>query len=402
MSHQSLETSQQPALVSASAKRSPLWLLGLITLTGTLAMHIFVPALPTAAHDLSASASSVQLTLSFYIAGLAIGQLVYGPVSDHFGRRPVLIFGMTVYAISSVVAFMAPTIEMLITARLFQALGGCSGLVLGRAIIRDSVAGNDAAKRLSMLNLIIMGGPGLAPLVGSAMTEGYGWRSIFELLSIFGVLNVILVFFLLRETVRGAGHTASVIHNYIKLIKSRRFLSYAFGGGCATTSLYAFIGAAPFIFVNQLHRSAHEVGFYLALNILGVWFGNLTAVRTIGRIPVVRLMVLGNALSCIGAAIFFVSVISGNLSMALTIVPMLILTYGAGIASPTAMAQALNVNPVIAGSSSGLYGFVQMTVGASCTALVGVGNNPALAAGTTLLLAGTLAQLSFWFAQRHE
>ncbi len=402
VSHQPLETSQQPALALTSAKRSPLWLLALITLTGTLAMHIFVPALPAAAQDLAASASSVQLTLSFYIAGLAIGQLIYGPVSDCFGRRPVLIFGMVVYAVSSIAAFVAPTIETLIIARLFQALGGCSGLVLGRAIIRDSVAGNDAAKRLSMLNLIIMAGPGLAPLVGSALTEGFSWRSIFGLLSIFGVLNVILVFFLLRETVRVASHTTSVIHNYIHLIKSRRFLGYAFGGGCATTSTYAFIGAAPFIFVNQLHRSAHEVGFYLALNILGVWFGNLTAVRLIGRIPVVRLMVGGNALSCIGAAIFFISAMSGNLSMTLTIVPILILTYGAGIASPTAMAEALNVNPDISGSSSGLYGFVQMAVGAICTALAGIGSNPALAAGTTLLVAGTIAQLSFWIAQRDE
>lgn len=364
-------------------------------------MHIFVPALPAAAKDLGASASSVQLTLSFYIVGLAIGQLVYGPISDRFGRRPVLLFGMVLYAVSCVAALMAPTIESLITARLFQALGGCTGLVLGRAIIRDSVAGDDAAKRLSMLNLIIMAGPGLSPLIGSGLTETLGWRSIFALLSVFGVLNVVFVFLWLKETVRGAGHgTAAVLHNYLLLLRSKRFVSYAFGGGCATTSLYAFIGAAPFIYVNQLHRPAHEVGYYLALNILGVWFGNLTAIRLLGRIPVTRLMVAGNALSCLGAAVFFVSAVSGNLTMALTIGPMLVLTYGAGMASPTAMAQALNVNPKVSGSSSGLYGFAQMSIGAACTAFAGIGNNPAVAAGCTLLGAGILSQLAFWIAKR--
>lgn len=364
-------------------------------------MHIFVPALPSAALDLGASTSSVQRTLSFYIIGLAIGQLIYGPISDRYGRRPVLLFGMVLYAASCIAALVAPTIDSLIAARLFQALGGCTGLVLGRAIIRDSVAGDDAAKRLSMLNLIIMAGPGLSPLIGSALTETLGWRSIFAVLSVFAVLNVIFVFLRLKETVRGTRRgTAAVLHNYLQLLRSKRFVGYAFGGGCATTSLYAFIGAAPFIYVNQLHRPAHEVGYYLALNILGVWFGNLTAIKLLGRIPVARLMVAGNALSCLGAAVFFVSAVSGSLSMALTVGPMLLLTYGAGIASPTAMAQALNVNPAVSGSSSGLYGFSQMAIGAACTALAGIGSDPAVAAGATLLAAGLLSQLAFWAAKR--
>ncbi|MFL5289556.1 MAG: MFS transporter [Rhodopila sp.] len=122
------------------APRAPLWLLALITFSGTMAMHIFVPALPFAAADLGATPAAVQLTLSFYVAGLALGQLVYGPVSDHFGRRPVLIVGMAVYALAGLAAMLAPTIHTLIAARLFQALGGCAGLVLGRAIVRDTAS----------------------------------------------------------------------------------------------------------------------------------------------------------------------------------------------------------------------------------------------------------------------
>jgi len=157
------------ALSSGVAARVPLWMLALITLSGTLALHIFVPALPDAGAELGASAGSMQLTLSFYIGGLALGQLIYGPVSDHFGRRPVLIGGMVVYALAGFAALLAPTVRMLIAARLLQALGGCAGLVLGRAIVRDSASGGDAARKLSLMNMMVIVGPGLAPLIGSGL-----------------------------------------------------------------------------------------------------------------------------------------------------------------------------------------------------------------------------------------
>jgi DHA1 family bicyclomycin/chloramphenicol resistance-like MFS transporter len=192
----------------------------------------------------------------------------------------------------------------------------------------------------------------------------------------------------------------TVFRSYARLLRSRSFLGYAIGGGCATTSLYAFIGAAPFIFTNQLHRPAHEVGVYLTINILGAWFGSLTASRLIGRTPTSQLMVFGNLLSCLGAVVFLGFAVSGSLSVTSTVWPMLLLSYGAGIASPAALAQALEINPSIAGSASGLYGFTQMSIGAACAALSGIGNNASLAAGVVLLSAGVLAQLSFRFAQR--
>jgi MFS transporter, DHA1 family, multidrug resistance protein len=391
----------QQAASPRPLRRAPLWLLALITFSGTMAMHIFVPALPFAAADLAASAASTQLTLSFYIVGLALGQLVYGPISDHFGRRPVLIVGMALYTLAGLGAMLSPTIHALIAARLFQALGGCAGLVLGRAIVRDNASGGDAARKLSLMNLILMVGPGLSPLLGSALASTAGWRSIFVVLCALGVANLVLTWRLLPESSGGRGHDMlTVLRSYGHLLKSRRFLGYAIGGGCATTSLYAFIGAAPFIFVGQLHRPTHEVGYYLALTIVGAWFGSLTASRLIGKASTGRLMVLGNLLSCVSATVFLVAVVSGSLTVPLTVLPMLVLTYGAGIASPTALAEALSINPRVAGSASGLYGFAQMSIGAVCTSLGGIGGNPALAAGTVLLAAGVLAQLFFWTAQR--
>ena len=382
------------------AKSSPLWLLALITLNGTLAMHIFVPALPAAARDLHASVAAAQMTLSVYVVGLSLGQLTYGPISDHFGRRPVLMFGMALYAAASLAALFAPTIGSLVFARLFQALGGCSGLVLGRAIVRDSAAGETAARRLSLMNLMTMAGPGLSPMVGAAMVDATGWRSIFALIGLLGLASLALVWRLLPETGGGRDNTANVLVNYARLLKSPAFVCYSIGGGCATTSMYAFIGAAPFIFVDQLHRPPGEIGVYLAINILGTWLGSLTASRVIGRFPMSRLMVIGNLISCLSAAIFLGLAASGGLSATLAVAAMMALCFGAGIASPTALAQALSINPKIAGSASGLYGFVQMVVGAICTACAGIGRNPSLTVGIILLTAGLVAQLCFWLARR--
>jgi MFS transporter, DHA1 family, multidrug resistance protein len=379
-------------------KTPPLWLLALITLNGTLAMHIFVPALPAAARDLGGAASAAQMTLSVYVVGLSMGQLTYGPISDHFGRRPVLMFGMILYTLASVAALAAPSMRFLIVARLFQALGGCSGLVLGRAIIRDGAAGETAARRLSLMNLMTMAGPGLSPLIGSALVAVTGWRSIFALVSLLGLAGLALIWRLLPETSGGRGDFANVLGNYARLLKSRGFIGYSVGGGCATTSFYAFVGAAPFIFVDQLHRPAGEIGLYLAVNIVGIWFGSLMASRLIGRIPMGRLMVVGNLITCVSAAAFLGFAASGAFSLVSTLASIMMLCFGAGLASPTALAQALSINPKIPGSASGLYGFIQMIIGAICTALAGVGPNPALAVGVVLFSAGVIAQFSFWLA----
>jgi DHA1 family bicyclomycin/chloramphenicol resistance-like MFS transporter len=394
--------SQAVTATRPRAKAPPLWLLALITLNGTLAMHIFVPALPQAAHDLHASTGMMQLTLSVYVVGLALGQLTYGPISDRFGRRSVLMFGMIVYALGSLAALVAPTIGLLILARLFQALGGCSGLVLGRAIVRDGAAGNAAARRLSLMNLMTMAGPGLSPMIGAFLVDATGWRSIFALVSLLGLASFALVWRLLPETAGGGANARGVMRNYARLLKSPAFIGYSIGGGCATTAIYAFIAAAPFIFEDQLRQPPSRVGLYLAFNIVGVWLGSLATSRVIGRVPMARLMVMGNLISCVSAAVFLGLVVSGHLTATSAVVTMLVMCFGGGVASPTALTQALSVNPRIPGSASGLYGFVQMIVGAVCSALASVGSNPALSVGMILLAAGLLAQFCFWVALRRR
>jgi DHA1 family bicyclomycin/chloramphenicol resistance-like MFS transporter len=220
------------SLSSAGKLHLPLWLLVLITFSGTLAMHMFVPALPPAAQDLGASAAAMQGTISLYIVGLAIGQLIYGPLSDCFGRRPVLMVGLVLYTAAGIAAVLASSVQMRVTARFIQALGGCTGLVLGRAMVRDVSAPEDAVRRLAGMNLVVVIGPALAPLAGSVLSSTLGWRSIFLVLIGLGAANILFAWRLLPETGRPTG-SISVLglgRDYQRLLSSPAFLGYAIGG----------------------------------------------------------------------------------------------------------------------------------------------------------------------------
>jgi DHA1 family bicyclomycin/chloramphenicol resistance-like MFS transporter len=381
----------------------PLWLLALLTFSGTLAMHIFVPALPIAAADLRASESALEMTVSVYIFGLAVGQLIYGPIADRYGRRPTLMVGLVLYILAGAAAGLAPGIGALIVARLLQAFGGCAGLALARAIVRDTSAPKDAARRLALMNLMVTVGPGVAPIVGEAMAGHLGWRSIFVLLVALGVSNMLFTWRLLPETGKpGEQGSAALLRNYLHLLRSPAFLGYAIGGGCATTSMYAFIAAAPFIFVNQLHRPDVEVGLYLAALIFGVWVGSILASRLIRRFALKPLLVVSNLVGVAAVLVYLGAVLTGTAGVVVTVGTMVVFTIGVGIASPAALTQAVSVNPLVIGSASGLYGFTQMAVGALCTAAAGLGSDPALAVAIVLTVAGIVAQLSFWIATREH
>jgi DHA1 family bicyclomycin/chloramphenicol resistance-like MFS transporter len=397
-------TAMPPALASAHRLMPPIWLLVLITMTSTLAMHMFVPALPYASHELTASISSMQMTISLYIVGLAVGQLFYGPLSDAYGRRPMLMFGLGLYTLAGLVAMCAGGVHQLIAARLLQALGGCAGLALGRAIVRDTARSEQAIRQLALMNLMMMIGPGLAPLVGGAVSALFGWRAIFAVLSILGALTLVLTWRLLPETGTPSGvmNPKVLLNDYRGLIRSPIFVGFTLGGGCSTTSVYGFIAAAPFILTMQLHRSLHEVGFYLALLIVGMSLGNALISRLVGNVPTSKLLLGSNILSVVSATLFLLSVLLGELTLVGTMVLLFLYSVGAGMSSPVALSKAVSVNPQLVGSASGLYGFTQMAIGALCTSLAAFGRDPALAVALVLFIAATLGQLSFWLALTKE
>jgi len=391
-----------PVPPAAPRQPVPLWLLALFSLSGPIAMHMLVPALPHAARDLNASVGAMQLTISLYILGMALGQLGYGPLSDRFGRRPVLTTGLVLYTVAGLAAALVPNVQALVSARLFQALGGGAGLALSRAIVRDTAGPADVARRLALMNLMVTLGPGLAPVIGGVLAASFGWRTIFIALGTLGLLNLMLLWRLLPETreITGTVSAATIAKDYRELLRSPSFIGYAIGGGCATTSMYAFVGAAPFILVDELHRPSYEVGLYLGLLVAGFSIGTILATRLIPGVAIGKLLARSSLVSALAAFFFLGATLSSHLNVALAVIPMIVFTIGAGISSPTALSQALGINPRIIGSASGLYGCAQMGIGALCAGLVGIGRDPALAAGIVLASASLIGQLAFWIAAR--
>lgn len=379
-------------------------MLVLITISGTMAMHMFVPALPDAARGLAASTGQMQMTISVYIVGLAVGQLFYGPFSDALGRRPLLMWGLGLYTAGGIAAALAPGLPTLLAARLLQALGGCAGLALGRAIVRDTTKAEAAVGQLALLNLMIMVGPGLAPIVGGAVSAQFGWRAIFVLLAAAGAVTLWFTWRRLPETATPSGRIGvrTLVADYRSLLASPRFVGFALGGGAATTSVYAFLSAAPFIFVNELHQPVHKVGIYAGLMVLGMAVGNALTSRLVRTTPSATLLRLGNSLSFASAIVLLAVVLTGHLSVPAAIVVMLFFTCGCGMTSPAALGKAVNVDPGLVGSAAGLYGFSQMAIGAICTTLAAVGHHPALAAATVMVVATGLSQAAFTIALRRE
>jgi DHA1 family bicyclomycin/chloramphenicol resistance-like MFS transporter len=388
----------------------PLWLLGLITASGTVGMHILIPSLPEMAAELGVSPAATQQSVTLYLIGLSLGQLIYGPLSDRFGRRPVLMAGLGLSVLAGAACGLAPGLGLLLPARFMQAIGGCSGLVLGRAIVRDIAGPREAAARLALLNLVLTVSPGIAPVVGGWIATFAGWRAIFGLLVVMGLATILLAFRLLPETRAGQGQgpvTAAgvarpgLLASYRRLLRQPAFLGYSIAGACATSSMYGFFAVSAFVFVDQVHRPAHEVGYYYLVLIFGVSLGSIVINRLARLFSIDALLRFGTLFGAAGAALFLVAAATGHLSVLTVMVPMFIFTIGAGLASPMALTRAVSVDPTAIGAAAGLYGAGQMAVGALCTWLAGFGHNPSLAAALVLTAGGVIGQAALMVAARY-
>jgi MFS transporter, DHA1 family, multidrug resistance protein len=384
--------------VFAGYTRAPFSLLVAVTATGTLAMHILVPVLPLAATDLGVSRGVIQQTITFYLFGIAAGQLLYGPISDRFGRRPVLIGALALYVAAGAVAGWAATIGGLLIARVLQAVGGCGGLVLGRAIVRDSAGPGDATSRMALLTMVQSLAPGVGPAIGGFLGAWFGWRSIFFLLVALGIVTFIGVVLLLPETAK-QHRSRRMLGSYLRLLGSRRFCGYMFGGALTSTTFFAYLTASPFIFTHLLHRPASEVGLYYLIVMVGVPIGSFSASQLAARVRLDLLLRTTSALAVIGAMLFFAVAVSGKLTVLTVLAPMILFSIGVGAASPVAITAAISIEPQMIGAASGLYGFMQMANGAFSTLAVGmIPANPAIAAASVLFVGLLLGQCFFRFA----
>ncbi|WP_281292739.1 multidrug effflux MFS transporter [Methylobacterium oryzihabitans] len=379
-------------------RRASLALLVAITMTGTVALHIFVPALPAAAAELGTSPAAAQLTITLYLVGLACGQLVYGPVSDRFGRRPVLIVGLGLYLAGLLLAIPAQSIGVLVAARVLQSLGACGSLVLGRAMVRDVSTSLDATRKIAILTMAMTLTPALAPALGGLIGDAFGWRAVFAALAaVVGGLGV-LVLVTLPETNRrpvalpGVGAIAAA---YGRLLQVPTYRAYVVAGACAGTSLYAFLAVAPFLLVERLGRSPQEVGLDCLLVVAGMVVGSALAGRLAGRVPIRRAARWGNLLCLAGAALLLAVDRTGHLSVASLLAPLALYAVGVGLLGPNAVAGLMNVDPFAAGAASSLYGFLQMALGALFTLAVAAwSDGTATPVAVTLLTAALVAAVA--------
>jgi DHA1 family bicyclomycin/chloramphenicol resistance-like MFS transporter len=374
--------------------QAPFLLLVAMTACGTMGMHVIIPALPATARALHMSISTTQLTITLYLVGLAVGQLFYGPVSDRFGRRPVLLAGLGLFTLASIVTASAPGPAVLIGSRIVQSIGGCAGLVLGRAAVRDGAAPDKAAGQLAMLTLVMSLVPAIAPAVGGYLTAYVHWRASYVLLAAMGGLTLLVSALILPETNRTrltGGTSGSLTSGYRLLLGSRAFLGYAVGGATTTTAFYAFMSASPFIFENVLHRPTQEVGLYYILLMGGVSSGSFIASRLSRFMTARAALRLANAVGIVGASLFVAIDALDLLSGPSVTAAVTLFMVGAGMASPFALAGSVSINPRTIGAASGLYGFFQMGYGMLCTIVVELWHPGAVWPVAVIMLTSALA-----------
>lgn len=345
-----------------------------VTAVGPLALNILAPAMPGMIGTLGAGAGTVQLTLSLFLLGMAISQLVLGTLSDRFGRRPVMLAGLAVMVVASFAALAANSITGLIVARTLQAFGATVGIVLGRAVIRDLYDRDRAASMIGWVTMAMVVAPMIAPLIGGALDTAFGWHAIFVFLGLFAAAVLAWTSFQLPETRKvatGEGF-AHFLAASSSLLTNRTFLGYALVATFNSAMFFTFIGGAPHVVVTIMHRSSAEYGLWFVVISVAYMAGNFAAGRWSAKYGVDVMVRVGVAVTFVGAVVGIAWALlapSGGPEVIMT--PQMIIGFASGFMLPNALAGAVSVRPQSAGAASGITGFMQMGLGAVTAQLIG-------------------------------
>jgi len=330
---------------------------------GPASMQILLPALPVIKSTFEVSTEVAQLTLSLSMLAIALGTLTYGPLSDKFGRRPIMLIGLVVMLIGSVFCYFANTIELLIAARFVQAFGAAVGLVLARAIVRDVYGAEEAARVIATLVMVMVVLPMISPALGGELMARFGWESVFIAMALFGFLIFLVLVIRLPETLEepvpfeGIG---SMLGTFALLFKSKAFSGYAFCVSFVSVVFFSFISAAPEIMISVLKRPPTEYGYYFIMIPLGFMTGNYVA-RHYGKVfDIDRMISIGATIGVGGICLAIILQLLGFHQPLALFAPVSLAVFGNGITLPNAQAAAINEFPRYAGSASGLTGFLQM------------------------------------------
>jgi len=275
-----------------SGRRPPLALLVLVTAIAPAALHMLVPSLPLLATVFDAPAADIQLVLTLFLAGIATGQLVYGPVSDRFGRRPVLIAGLVLFLVGTALCGLAWSLPVLIVGRVIEACGGCAGMVLGRAIVRDLLDRERSASAIATITMAMSLAPSISPAIGAYLAEWVGWRADFALLGAVGAAVLVLTVAKLEETHAAPASLslAGMTRSFVLLLRSPAFRGFAFGTAFTSASWFTFLVSAPYLLSELLHQPPSTYGLMILLPMVGYILGNASSAFTslVSRCPLPR------------------------------------------------------------------------------------------------------------------
>lgn len=361
--------------MASEVARSPLrvvFVLAGVIAIGPLSIDMYLPGLPALAAAFRTDAASAQLTLAAFFIGLAIGQVAYGPASDRFGRKRPLYAGLALYTLASLGCALAPGIGSLIVLRFLQAVGGCAGMVISRAIVRDLFDQQDAARVFSLLMLIMGVAPILAPAAGSVLLAVLGWRAIFWSLVAFGVVTLLAVVFALPET-RRVRRTANGApwEDYLRLLADTRFVGYALSGGVALGGMFAYIAGSPFVFIELYGLTPTAYGWLFGVNALGLIGASQLNRRLLDSFSADEILSGANVVTAVaGLALLGAAVVPG-VPLAVLFIPLFLFMASLGFTQPNALAGAMGHHPERAGSAAALYGTVQFGTATLAATLVG-------------------------------
>lgn len=376
-------------------KRPPVWLLVAVTATGSLALNIFVPSVPGLVAYFETDLATVQLALSLYLVGVAGGQLVYGSLSDRFGRRPVLLIGLVVYVFGGLACALAPAIEVLVAGRVLQALGACAGFVIGRAMVRDVYGRDRAASALGYLTAAVSVVPAIAPALGGTLEVWFGWRASFVLVVGVGIMVLIIAQKEAHEThfERQRAGWGDLLRSYGRLLALPRFTGYALNVALTSTVFFAFITGAPVIMANALRYPPDAYGWYF-IGISGSYMiGNVVSGRFTTRFGLDRMAWSGTILSLSSSSALLSLGVWAELGPFSLFAPMWMVAFGNGLSQPNATAAGISADPRRVGAASGLLGALQMGCGAGGTVLVGHFNDDTVMPVATVMVASGVAAL---------
>lgn len=366
--------------------------LGAITAFAPMSIDMYLPAFPAMQRHFATDAGQVQLTLSVFLLGLSLGQLFYGPLADRYGRKKPLYAGIALYTVASVGIALSGSIDSLILLRFAQALGGCAGMVIARAVVRDLFDEIGSARMYAQLMLVMGLAPILAPIIGGQLLLIADWHVIFWVLAGFGAACLTGVALALPESLpaerRGAGGLGAALRNYGLLLRSPAFLAYAMTGGFIQAGMFAYITGSPFVFIELYQVPAQHYGYLFGLNAMGLIAASQVNHRLLARRSGRQVLNVAVPVIAASALVLAATAATGFGGLWGIIVPLFVCIAGYGFVAPNATAAAMASQGRIAGSASALMGVLQFGTGAVSGTIVGLLND-----GTARPMGFTIAAL---------